>query len=292
MKTFIALAMKTWLKMTLPQKILITLSLSPVLGSLFFGIAGSWLHRYFSENGYPLILWSCLGTMVFLAFFLITHVILKKNQELIERKKELEERRHELIEINCELQEKNTRLKDLALRDPTTGLRNTRFTEEEAPMLVGRARRERKLLCLCYFDIDDFRIFNNTYGHAIGDAVLKRFAKELRAIFARTDDVVSRKGEASDEFVAVWIATEMDKTLRYVNDVVRKNMHGLSFYTEKGMEEITFNVSVGFACMDFTTDNVRHNANDDNTALLRVFRELEAAADKNLYKEKTKKAGG
>ena len=94
----------------------------------------------------------------------------------------------------------HARLREQALRDPLTGLHNRRYLFEMAPGLLDLARRQGTPLCLVLIDLDHFKLLNDTYGHAAGDAVLQRFAS-LLAHMLRRSDVVCRHG--GEEFVAV-----------------------------------------------------------------------------------------
>jgi diguanylate cyclase (GGDEF)-like protein len=82
-------------------------------------------------------------------------------------------------------------------RDSLTGLPNRRALEQDVAAALGDAAGEAPDLALLYIEIDDFRQFDNRYGHAIGDAVLAALAGRLKAIIRPTDDAY---GIGSGEF--------------------------------------------------------------------------------------------
>lgn len=98
---------------------------------------------------------------------------------------------------NLHLRESLTRQ---ALRDPLTSLYNRRFMEETLNREMLRATREKGPLALIMFDLDHFKKLNDTYGHAIGDLVLKRVA-EAAMKNIRGHDVACRYG--GEEFVVI-----------------------------------------------------------------------------------------
>lgn len=85
----------------------------------------------------------------------------------------------------------------LAERDALTGLYNRRRFEEDFERLFAQAQREGCRLTLLYFDLDDFKKVNDSYGHHCGDTVLKAVAQAL-LLQARRNETVYRLG--GDEF--------------------------------------------------------------------------------------------
>jgi diguanylate cyclase (GGDEF)-like protein len=87
-------------------------------------------------------------------------------------------------------------LSDRAVRDPLTGLLNRRAFDERLDELWAMGGR----MAVVFFDLDHFKIVNDTYGHPVGDAVLREFAQVLRG-HVRDGDVVARTG--GEEFGVV-----------------------------------------------------------------------------------------
>lgn len=88
-------------------------------------------------------------------------------------------------------------LEVLATTDPLTGLPNRRSWDHELDREIARARRHGDPLTLALLDLDRFKAFNDTHGHAAGDALLTDAAAAWRAVLRETD-VLARFG--GDEF--------------------------------------------------------------------------------------------
>lgn len=91
------------------------------------------------------------------------------------------------------LEEANARLGALATTDGLTGLKNRRAFEEQVTHLLEVARRTGRPLSLVVLDVDSFKAVNDTYGHQVGDVVLRGVASALRNV-GRASDVIARVG--------------------------------------------------------------------------------------------------
>ncbi len=89
-------------------------------------------------------------------------------------------------------------LKYQAIRDPLTGLFNRRYMEETLVREIQRARRKNSAVGLIIFDIDHFKRFNDTFGHAAGDTMLREIASFIKSNI-RAEDIASRYG--GEEFL-------------------------------------------------------------------------------------------
>ena len=83
----------------------------------------------------------------------------------------------------------------LALTDPLTGLLNRRGLEAELPKLLALSRRYRAPVSAVMLDIDRFKRVNDTYGHPVGDEVLRRLGRILEASVRKEDLAVRYGGE-------------------------------------------------------------------------------------------------
>jgi diguanylate cyclase (GGDEF)-like protein len=92
------------------------------------------------------------------------------------------------------------RLRDLSVHDALTGLFNRRYLEESLTLELIRAARKRSPVGIIMVDIDHFKQFNDTYGHAAGDEVLVQVGHFLRA-HVRESDVTCRYG--GEEFILI-----------------------------------------------------------------------------------------
>ncbi len=105
-----------------------------------------------------------------------------------------------LLSDITDLKRTETELARRALIDPLTGLPNrTMFTDQLAQALARRDRHGGEVAVL-FCDLDEFKVVNDTYGHAVGDSVLAELATRLRGS-VRASDVVARL--SGDEFVVL-----------------------------------------------------------------------------------------
>jgi diguanylate cyclase (GGDEF)-like protein len=118
-----------------------------------------------------------------------------------ERTQALELRNEELSRLRLALETANQRLKRLVSVDGLTGIANRRHFDRALDREIRRARRERLPLSLVFLDLDEFKRFNDTYGHARGDEVLRLVAQTLDETFRRGGDLVARYG--GEEFAVV-----------------------------------------------------------------------------------------
>jgi diguanylate cyclase (GGDEF)-like protein/PAS domain S-box-containing protein len=104
---------------------------------------------------------------------------------------------------NLKLREK---LRAEAIHDPLTGLFNRRYLEETLARELHRARRRNSPLCVAMLDLDDFKRFNDTFGHDAGDSLLRELGRLVRAN-VRKSDIPCRYG--GEEFVLVLPDSEL-----------------------------------------------------------------------------------
>jgi diguanylate cyclase (GGDEF)-like protein len=97
--------------------------------------------------------------------------------------------------------ERVKQLEKLATEDELTGLKNRRYIWEFSRQIIERAKSENGRVTLLIFDIDNFKHYNDVYGHLAGDEVLKQAAVLMRRC-CRGHDVVGRIG--GDEFAVVF----------------------------------------------------------------------------------------
>ncbi len=118
-----------------------------------------------------------------------------------ERTHALEARNEELTRLRLALETANQRLRRLVAEDGLTGIANRRHFDRALDRELRRARRDGQPLSLIFLDLDEFKRFNDTYGHARGDEVLRQVAQTLDETFRRGGDLVARYG--GEEFAVV-----------------------------------------------------------------------------------------
>lgn len=117
--------------------------------------------------------------------------ILSRTRRVLEVERLKGQIRREINLKNAEVAE----IRDLARRDPLTKLWNRLHTEETINEYLKERRHSGALLMI---DLDDFKGINDTYGHIVGDEILKEFSNTLNAL-TRENDIVCRLG--GDEFI-------------------------------------------------------------------------------------------
>ena len=130
----------------------------------------------------------------------------------------LRQSQQQLLETNFELQ----RLTNL---DGLTGLSNRRYFDEYVGAEWRRAGREHTELGLLMIDVDNFKSYNDTYGHVAGDEVLKRVAATIDQISSRAGDLAARFG--GEEFVLVLPVTSADG-VRVIGEKIRSQIEDLA----------------------------------------------------------------
>ena len=160
-----------------------------------------------------------------------------------------------------------------ARADSKTGLLNAATWERESTAEIARAVRTGTPMAVALLDIDRFKGINDTYGHLVGDQVIKEIARTLDGLL-RDYDRAGRFG--GEEFSLLLPQTRAVDALR-IAERVRANIAGLSIIAPgaTGGERVHVTVSIGVAALD--------------SGSKREYAELMAAADAALYRAK---AGG
>ncbi|GEM_PF-865377 len=154
------------------------------------GIAGS-----YNKTEAALISISVVLISVFLAF-IVTNLVM--NQK---------------FKLNRQLEEQST-------RDGLTGIPNRRYFNEHLDIEWRRAMRSSKPLSLIMVDIDNFKAYNDTYGHLNGDECLRKVAVCLHKGARRPADVVARFG--GEEFVVLLPETTLDGAASLAENLRRR----------------------------------------------------------------------
>ena len=141
---------------------------------------------------------------------------------------------------------------EMAVTDALTGLNNRRYLDSHLATLFERARGRRRPLSVMIADIDRFKSINDTYGHDVGDMVLREFAGRLRKS-VRGVDLACRMG--GEEFVVVMPDTDA-ATAEKVAERIRAQTAQQRFATGRGDETIEVTVSMGVASMARGADSI------------------------------------
>ncbi len=139
-------------------------------------------------------------------------------------------------------------LRGLIMRDGLTGLYNHTAIKEELAAEMSIAGRNGGPLALAMIDLDNFKGVNDTYGHPVGDQVLRTLSRLLRQRLRRSD-IVGRYG--GEEFIVIFPSTSA-AVARKVLDQVRIAFHKVQQHSDQGDFAVSF--SAGIADLELTTD--------------------------------------
>ena len=160
-------------------------------------------------------------------------------------------------------------LRNQSIRDALTGLYNRRYLEESLNRELHRANRANRKVSLVMLDLDHFKHFNDTFGHQVGDILLKEVAGVIKSR-VRAGDLACRYG--GEEFSLIVAEVDIEGTHKCVEGI-RDAIKHLSLH-HRGQTLGTITVSAGIATYPAHADNSE---------------ELILAADEALYR--AKKAG-
>ncbi len=162
------------------------------------------------------------------------------HNELRDAYRRLEIMNKTLSERNKELEAVNSKLQILSITDSLTGLYNHRYLQETLEKELRMARRVGYPLSYLMLDIDDFKIFNDTYGHQSGDALLSQLggliSKQLRST-----DIATRYG--GEEFGLILPNTDKEGSI-YIGGKIRMMVSHYPFKIKRGEKEIEVHVTI------------------------------------------------
>ena len=174
---------------------------------------------------------------------ILTEAFNSMASRLHQKSQEIANINERLCSKNQELNDANDRLYEQSVTDELTQIRNQRFFRQHLELLVIQARRSERPLSLLLIDVDGFKQWNDRFGHAVGDAILRRLAALLQAN-SRKSDVVARY--AGDEFVVLLPDTELSGAKRLAGKLQAAVRKGLAVPEMDGAAD-RVSVSIGVA---------------------------------------------
>jgi diguanylate cyclase (GGDEF)-like protein/PAS domain S-box-containing protein len=139
------------------------------------------------------------------------------------------------------LRKSENALRELSWRDHLTGLYNRRFLEENLRREMLRAKRKNTLLGVIMLDIDNFKHYNDHFGHAAGDFVLREVGNLLLGNI-RGEDILSRYG--GDEFVIILPEISLEAVSERAEHLRDQAQHHQYKFKQKNIEGITLSIGV------------------------------------------------
>lgn len=144
-----------------------------------------------------------------------------------------------------ELETTLAQMQDLAMVDQLTGLKNRRAFFDDAEPSIAASRRREQPVAVAVIDLDHFKDINDTYGHAVGDIVLKEAARRI-SDGAREEHIVGRFG--GEEFVMLLPFTTAQQALNAL-ERIRKEMSAAPIEVPNG-PGLTLTMSAGIAPLE------------------------------------------
>ena len=167
----------------------------------------------------------------------------RNQRELRVNREKLASANAQLRGQNEELLRLNQSLEQLSNTDGLTGLFNHRFFQEQLTREIGRVERSRDPLSLVLIDIDDFKLLNDTHGHATGDAVLREVARAMSAL-VRDSDMLARYG--GEEFALLAVRADLTSAVA-IAEKIRMALARMRVPLAAG-GEVRVSVSIGVSC--------------------------------------------
>lgn len=159
-----------------------------------------------------------------------------------------------------------------SITDGLTGVYNHKYFREQIELQVEQAKEYGFNISLALIDIDHFKSFNDTYGHRVGDIVLKEVARLIRETVP-SDNLVARYG--GEEFAVIMPDTKIDEAVALCEKIRLKIANHFFRAEDKAMLKVT--ISLGVACFPEHIKNLQ-----------RMVEELIDLADEYLYYSKEK----
>ncbi len=175
-----------------------------------------------------------------------------------------------ITEMRDELTRLNLELTVLSERDSLTKLYNRRTFEQRAAEQWRLAARSKEPLAVLIIDIDQFKAYNDCYGHLAGDECIKRVAETIQQSLSRPSDLLARYG--GEEFIVLLPDTQEEGAL-HVAERIRANVAALDIKHRASPPENRITVSIGGAVVAYTAGT-------------RMLDQVNAA-DQALYASKT-----
>ncbi|RJG41923.1 sensor domain-containing diguanylate cyclase [Motilimonas pumila] len=154
----------------------------------------------------------------------VAEIIAKKQAQMALHKLNVEleaavtSRTLELEQANAELAASNLKLEQLTHTDSLTEVPNRRFLDLHLPHNIEQAFNRNISVAMVMIDIDDFKAYNDHYGHLQGDECLKQVAQQLAQHFRRRSDLLARFG--GEEFALLLIGLDKQTAIETVTQII------------------------------------------------------------------------
>ena len=226
--------------------------------------------------GYTLIrlffIWACVAGWVLVIFYEITAILINPTPDIVFisnffffisanimgmiacyaiefyarrdffMKQQLEMERENIIKINEELKESEERYRELSIIDGLTQLFNSRCFYDQLKMELDRLKRREYPLSLILLDLDNFKKFNDTYGHIEGDHVLVKLGQIIKRCLRKEASAYRYGGEEFTILLPMTTKEEGVIVAERIREEVKKEMFSPALY-----KHVSLTVSIGLA---------------------------------------------
>jgi diguanylate cyclase (GGDEF)-like protein/PAS domain S-box-containing protein len=154
-------------------------------------------------------------------------------------------------------------IEKLSITDSLTGLYNRRFFNQKIQEEISRAKRENQFLSFMMFDVDFFKLYNDTYGHQMGDEVLREIGSLLNRETKRASDFAFRLG--GEEFAILYTNSNIAQSKSYA-EKIRALIEDLGIRHEKNSVSKYITVSIGLfvkQASEISTNNQIYKITDE-----------------------------
>lgn len=172
----------------------------------------------------------------------LTEINYNLDELVSQRTKDLEKSNEKIEKQKLKLEEVNRALKELSFHDPLTGVWNRRKYDQTLEIEWRRCLRHKRPLALILLDIDNFKKFNDTYGHMAGDECLVKIGEMLKNSLSRASDMVARYG--GEEFIVLLPDTGKEEAIK-VAEMLRQKIESMHIQHEKSLVNNYVTVSLG-----------------------------------------------
>ena len=179
-----------------------------------------------------------LISLAFITIIIFTiNSIYSRELNIIKLNKTLEKK---ILRRTKELRDANKKLLEISILDYLTNIPNRRYLFETGSKYFHLAKREENSLSIICIDIDHFKKINDTYGHDIGDEILKLVAKTMGR-FVRKSDIIARTG--GEEFTI--LLNNVDESNAYiVAEKIRTTIEDLNYKNDNQVIKITISLGI------------------------------------------------
>ncbi len=195
---------------------------------------GKWIDEVFTEKD-PIVKIVHLGDEYYFS------VYAKKIYE--------ENEMHVLVTFNdiTEMYKIRHMYEELSIRDALTGIYNRRFFNEIFPHELNRAKRVGESFCFAILDVDNFKLYNDNYGHDMGDVALQKLAEKVEKYTARANEYFFRLG--GEEFGVIFSGYTKEKSLYYLENLCHE-IENLRIEHTYNKPSGVLTVSIGFCYLN------------------------------------------